>query len=152
MTTETQIDLMPFCGADVTKWSLSEPFVYGGRRIATDGAICIAVHCEDQATIGKNVPGRHCLSYLDRVPAEAEWHPWPITERTHCEHCGHRLVAADYLTLVAGVNVQKRYSKIIGTLPSVEWCRFDDGDLDGVFFRFQGGLGFVMNYEVDTSN
>jgi hypothetical protein len=96
----TQIDFTRFCDHDISRYALAKPFLWGGKAVATDGRILVAVDPtmipDAKAPDGK-VPD--ISKVLDAHAGLTNWKPLPTWtkcelcedkgfERTVCNDCG----------------------------------------------------------------
>ncbi len=97
-----QIDLQPFCDDDPHgRYNLCEPWVFNGKRIATDGRVLVVVPAPGEPDYDRNERGR-LPNVFDVIPPisssrDGDWLPWPPVEpcrdcqgtlKVHCESCG----------------------------------------------------------------
>jgi hypothetical protein len=102
VSTETNIDLMPFCDPDTTRFAIRTPFVQAGVLYATDGRIMATIPAAGEPDTVREDGGRlprDCASIMAAYGsiAECEWEEMPGpnldcaecdgTGKADCSHC-----------------------------------------------------------------
>lgn len=157
----TDVDLKPFCRKGFSTLDISRPWVRCGRKMATDGIVCIAVPSDEpDCESSRNVPD--IASYFD-LEGIAVWHALPdvcpacqlccgsgfFLEPYHCpggcEASGlwHKVQCGCYVSF-GNRAISTRYAKLLATLPGIEWGIKSANSDDSIHFRFRGGCGQLM--------
>lgn len=180
MDTKTEIDLMPFCDASLSRYSLQSPFFQGGWQYGTDSKIIARLPSSEPDTVpeaGGKLP--KCADIFDRYGRVTEWSELPPvsncaecggTGKANCKHCrgqvehrcacGHdhecdncmdgKVTCRCYVEF-GNHHVATWLSEKIRALPGVQWGVDPDDPGDRIFFRFdQGGSGCVMPLRQDS--
>lgn len=171
MTTINQkIDLKPFCAEEPGRYQMTEPWVRGGKKCATNGAIAIWIECDEpDSLIGWPFPPlESVVKHGSGLPLE-----WPNrikncircngTGRNLCEECGGSGVCghcgqgkcprcdgkgygeqcADCAVKVGEHLINAKYHKLILGLPNPKYFVSDETRRP-LQFVFDGGMVAVM--------
>ena len=159
MTTQTSINLKPFCAKPGGRYSLDAPFVIGGWLYATDGAVIVRIPATSEPDVGleRKVP-RKLEAYLPTVADDATWHAFPKVKEclpcaghgfidVPCPTCGQdtkKMCECKATAIRLGpAEVAEYYASLIASLPGVQYVKPATAN-DIVRFRFDGGEGSVM--------
>lgn len=139
-----------FCGENA-RYEMDEPFVFQGRRYATDSRVCVRVEAAGEADSAGRKPPVIKLpwSMLEVTPLRN----WPVAayrfeERWEkCDVCGDGQTLAYFPShaaqRVGSRLIDTRYHHKISFLPNVRFCNGGKPG-DTLAFIFDGGEGLIM--------
>lgn len=173
----TPMDLSPFCGRDLTRPYLQQPFSYGEWTYATNGHICVRVPRRPTVEENENMKDKAANLFLQNTASE--FSPMPkvtipadLGEDDDCNTCDGRGTEHDCpdceclcedcggsgkeppgsrISIGIGEGIyQGSYVLLMQTLPAVEIAKPDKEK--PLCFRFDGGEGLLMPRRSELSN
>lgn len=171
------IDLSKYCGTDIFREYLHEPFNFGQYTYATNGHILVRVPQRDGfGPLKKEFDIERPLKGVDTTSMSALSHlplpPIPASRNEECEDCegsGHEhecpdctcecsscdgtgtvTVESNISTTIRGLFYNLKYIAMALDLPGVVFAdQTDDGD--PFLFKFDGGVGAIMPMRYKSS-